>query len=202
MQKADDKEEENKKEDSNLSSTPSSKKRHHDEITDLEAAKPDQAEGAEKAEAAVEETSPNSKRLKLDEASPEVGSNLMENINEAQKEEDKADAESAEVEAKANSEEVKVSTEKEAATSEPAAPQGSAPSVMKDIPLSKMQQDALSKGGDDAPGQDAPTNETPSLNPAASKARTESSNDIEALYLKEMTKTSDANDAQLGPTDT
>jgi hypothetical protein len=68
--------------------------------------------------------------------------------------------------------------------------------------MSKMQQDALSKVREDAEVQDEQPNETPSLNPATSKVSASSQNDIEALYLKEMTKTSDAPDTQLGPEDT
>lgn len=104
--------------------------------------------------------------------------------------------------AEVNTEEVKVTSEKETATKEPVAAQDSTPSVVKDIPLSKMQQDALSKVRDDAPVQDELANETPCLNPVASKVSASNENDIEALYFKEMTKTSDAPDTQLGPTDT
>lgn len=104
--------------------------------------------------------------------------------------------------AEVNAEEAKVGSEQEAAANEPVAAQVSTPSVVKDIPMSKMQQDALSKVREDAEVQDERPNETPSLNPATSKVSASSQNDIEALYLKEMTKISDAPDTQLGPTDT
>ena len=68
--------------------------------------------------------------------------------------------------------------------------------------MSKMQQEALSKVREDAPVQDEQVNETPSLNPVAADVSRSSQNDIEALYMKEMTKTSDTPDALLGPADT
>merc|ERR1711964_658986 len=74
--------------------------------------------------------------------------------------------------------------------SEPEAPPTSTPSVVKDIPVSKVQQDALSKDTEEGQAS-APKNDTPSLSPEEKAPSKASSNDIEALYLKEVAHVSD-----------
>ena len=71
------------------------------------------------------------------------------------------------------------------------------PSVIKDIPLSKMQQEALSQNKEDV--ETANANATPSLNPEANAPVDENvskgASDIEAMYFNEVNKVSDHQDA-------
>lgn len=72
------------------------------------------------------------------------------------------------------------------------------PSVVKDIPLSKMQEDVLSKNKDDA--KNVAANDTPSLNPEKPNVdETKPASDIETQYMNEMNKISDAPETTDGP---
>lgn len=61
------------------SSPPASKKRPHDEITNIVGSKKEEGPGAGQRDSTENQTkiSPDSKRLKIEESSPKIGSNLM-----------------------------------------------------------------------------------------------------------------------------
>ena len=171
-----------------------SKKRTYDEITNLEA---NGEEAKLPAEDSAKTTSGGeSKRLKKEESSAPSNrpSTLLSESQKAEEARQRAiivtdadeDVEKAE-ETKKDDEDVKVTDAADLTT----------PSMIKDIPLSKLQQEVLSKP---AAVEEEPTkpNETPSLKPQTTDkkisdgapAATQQVEDIESLYLKKMTQES------------